>query len=245
MKRIFILIQYLGTNFCGWQHQPELRTVQGEIERAIFETTGEQVAVHSSSRTDAGVHALAMPAHFDTDTRILPENLYKALNAHLPDDIRVLSSKQVDEHFHARFDVKEKTYEYHFYVSPAPLPYYSTTSAWITEPFDFERAKGAASAFLGTHDFVGFASARTEVSSTVRTITKISLTRKKPNHYCLSVTGDGFLYNMVRIIAGTLIEIGQGKINPDDLPAIIESKDRKRAGRTAQACGLVLKSVKY
>ena len=245
MKRILILIQFLGTNYSGFQTQPGLETIEGNLERAVFETTGERVTVHSSGRTDAGVHALAMPAHFDTNTRIVPENLYKALNAHLPSDIRVLSSREVDEHFHARFDVKEKTYEYHFYTSPMPLPYYSTTSAWVTAPFDFDLAKSVVNAFVGTHDFVGFASSKTEVASTVRTITKISLTKKAPNQYCLSVTGDGFLYNMVRIIAGTVIEIGQGKIAPDSLPDIIESRDRKRAGRTASAVGLVLKAVKY
>ena len=167
------------------------------------------------------------------------------INSCLPSDIRVLSSREVEEHFHARFDVKEKTYEYHFYVSPMPLPYYNVTSAWVSPPFDYERAKSMLGAFLGTHDFVGFASSKTEVSSTVRTINKISLTKKATNHYCLSVTGDGFLYNMVRIIAGTVIEIGQGKIAPETLPSIIESRDRKRAGRTASANGLTLKSVKY
>lgn len=245
MKRIFILIQFLGTNYCGWQYQNGLKTIEGELERAVFETTGEEVAVHSSGRTDAGVHALAMPAHFDTNTRILPQNLYKALNAHLPQDIRVLCSKEVDQNFHARFDVKEKTYEYHFYVSNSPLPYYSATSARIAEPFDFERAKMALSAFIGTHDWKGFASARIEVSSTVRTIKDISLTKTAENQYCLSVTGDGFLYNMVRIIAGTIIATGQGTIDPNDMAEIIASGDRTRAGKTAQAVGLVLKEVKY
>ncbi len=245
MKRILLTIQFLGTNYSGWQVQPGLNTIQGEIERAINETTGEKIKVHSCGRTDAGVHALGLTAHFDTDTRINPENIYKALNTRLPSDIRVLSSREVDEHFHARYDVKEKTYEYNFYISGQPLPYYSITEACVQSPFDYERAKSNISAFLGTHDFVGFASSRTEVASTVRTITKITLSRHAGEHYTLSVTGNGFLYNMVRIIAGTIIEIGQGKIDPAELPQIIESKDRKRAGDTAAANGLVLKSVKY
>lgn len=245
MKRIFILIQFLGTNYCGWQCQNGLKTIEGELERAVFETTGENVTVHSSGRTDAGVHALAMPAHFDTNTRIMAGNIYKALNAHLPEDIRVLCSREVDSNFHARFDVKQKTYEYHFYVSNSPLPYFSATSARVAEPFNFERAKLALPAFVGTHDWKGFASAKTEVSSTVRTITDITLTQSFPNHFCLSVTGDGFLYNMVRIIAGTIIEVGQGKINPEEMAEIIASCDRNRAGKTAQAVGLVLKEVKY
>ncbi len=245
MKRILILIQFLGTNYCGWQVQPNQKTVQGEIENAIFNALGEKVTVQSSGRTDAGVHALEMPAHFDTNTRMHPNNIYKALNAYLPEDIKILSSREVANDFHARFDVKEKTYEYHFYVSNNVLPYYMNTEAQIPEPFDFEISKNATQYFLGTHDWKGFCSAKTETASTVRTIYKISLKKKMKNHYVLSVTGDGFLYNMVRIIAGTLIEIGQGKINANDLPNIIDSKDRKRAGKTAQAVGLVLKKVKY
>lgn len=245
MKRIFILIQFLGTNYCGWQYQKGLKTIEGELERAVYETTGEEVVVHSSGRTDAGVHALTMPAHFDTNTRILPENIYKALNAHLPDDIRVLSSREVDSDFHARFNVKRKTYEYHFYVSNSPLPYFSATASQVPEPFDFDKAKEALPAFLGTHDFKGFASAKTEVLSTVRTIFDITLAEEAPNHYCLSVTGDGFLYNMVRIIAGTVIAVGQGKIMASEMEKIVASGDRNLAGKTAQAVGLVLKKVEY
>ena len=245
MKRILLKVQFLGTNYCGWQAQPKLPTIQSELERAIFETTGEHVRCESSGRTDAGVHALSMPVMFDSDTRIMPNNIYKALNAHLPNDIKVISSGEVDSTFHARFDVKEKTYAYYFYVCPNELPYYQTTMAQVTPPFDFNLAKSVCPHFKGKHDWVGFASSKTEVSSTVRTIKKISLSALGENKFCLRVTGDGFLYNMVRIIAGTIIEVGQGKIDPNLVPEIIESKDRSRAGKTAQAVGLVLEDVQY
>ncbi len=244
MKRILILIQFLGTNYSGWQTQPQEKTIQGTIEDAIFQATGERVSLFSSGRTDAGVHALAMPAHFDTNTRISPQNIYKALNAYLPSDIRILCSKEVSSDFHARFDVKEKTYGYKFYVSNNILPYFATTEAQVVEPFDCKTANACVQYFLGTHDWKGFCSAKTATKTTIRTITNIKL-NKIDNHYELVVTGDGFLYNMVRIIAGTIIEVGQGKIKPNDIPDIIDSMVRTRAGKTAPACGLVLKEVKY
>ncbi|MBR4271181.1 MAG: tRNA pseudouridine(38-40) synthase TruA [Clostridia bacterium] len=238
-------VQFLGTNYCGWQYQEGLPTIQGELERAIFETTGEHVSCASSGRTDAGVHAIAMPVVFETNTRIISGNIYKAINAYLPTDIRVLSSMEVEGDFHPRFDCVGKTYAYHFYVSNIPLPYLSSTQAYIVPPFNFELARSVLPHFRGKHDWVGFASAKIEVSSTIRTIKRISLSRAGENQYCLRVSGDGFLYNMVRIIAGTIIEVGQGKINSADIPAIIASKDRSRAGKTAPAVGLVLESVDY
>ncbi len=245
MKRILLRVQFLGTNYCGWQAQPNLPTIQGELERAIFETTGEKVNCVSSGRTDAGVHAISMPVMFDSNTRILPTNIYKAINAHLPNDIKVTESCEVDSTFHARFDVKEKTYAYFFYVNFNELPYYSATMACVSPPFDFALAKSVCPYFKGKHDWVGFASSKIEVSSTVRTIKKISLSKLSEDKFCLRVTGDGFLYNMVRIIAGTIIEVGQGKIDPNSIPSIIDSCDRSRAGKTAQAVGLVLEDVQY
>ena len=244
MKRIKIIIQFLGTNYSGWQIQPEQKTVQGEVTEAIFQALGERVDLQSSGRTDAGVHALAMPAHFDTNTKINSGNIYKAINAYLPEDIKVLSSEEVKEDFHARFDVVEKTYEYHFYASNVRLPYIDMTSARISTPFDYETAKSVCEYFIGIHDFVGFCSAGNQTATTIRNIRKIGL-KKEGEKYVLSVTGDGFLYNMVRIIAGTIIEVGQGKIKAQDLPSIIESKDRARAGKTSEPRGLVIKNVKY
>lgn len=240
-----MIIQYLGTNYSGWQVQPNQDTIQGQIEYAIKQVTNEDVEVHSSGRTDAGVHANAQVAHFDTDTRILPKKLAYAINAHLPNDIRILSTQQVADDWHARFDVKQKTYHYYFYASEVDLPLLSTTYARVRTDFDYEIAKANITEFVGVHDFAGFCSANTQASSTIREIYDIRLDDLGEGRYRLSVTGNGFLYNMVRIIAGTIIEIGCGKIDGTELKEIIDSKDRDRAGRTASACGLQLFEVKY
>ena len=244
MKRILIKIQFVGTNYSGWQIQPNATTIQGEVTRAIRMVCGTDVELEGCSRTDAGVSALGLMAHFDVDTRINPDTIYKAINTHLPPDIRVLSSKEVAPDFHARYDVKSKTYEYHFYESPISLPYYDALSTRINSPFDYEIARQACKVFLGTHDFAGFCNAKNNTSTTVRTIFDIDLERSNTG-YCLRVTGDGFLYNMVRILAGTIIEVGQGKIDIANLTDILNSLDRSRAGDTAPARGLVLSEVRY
>ena len=244
MKRILIYIQFLGKNYSGWQIQPNVVTVQGELTRAVSEICGEDIELEGCSRTDAGVSAISMPVHFDTNTRINPDSIYKAINTRLPEDIRVLSSREVQPNFHARFDVKNKTYEYHFYESGVRLPYIDTTSTRINGPFDYESARLCCPYFVGTHDFSAFCSAGNSTATTVRTIFDMDLERTQ-NGYCLRVTGDGFLYNMVRIIAGTIIEVGQGKRDFATIPAILDSKDRKNAGTTAEPRGLVLKEVVY
>ncbi len=244
MKRIKLIIQFLGKNYSGWQIQPNVRTIQGEITRAIAEVTGENVEVVGCSRTDAGVSAIGFVAHFDTESRINPDSFGKAINTKLPEDIRVLDSCEVGIDFHARFSVVSKTYEYNFYVSPIRFPFIDMTATRINAPFDFERAKEAVGAFLGKHDFAAFCSAGNSSSTTVRTIMDIDLVETECG-YRLIVTGDGFLYNMVRIIAGTIIEVGQGKIPASEVPDIIASCDRNRAGATAEPRGLVLKSVQY
>lgn len=244
MKRIKLTIQFLGQNYSGWQIQPNVKTVQGELTRAIYEITGEQVEVFGCSRTDAGVSAIGLVAHFDTESRIEPQSFFKAINTKLPDDIRVLDSCEVDKNFHARFSVKSKTYEYNFYVSPVRLPYIDMTATRINGAFDFDTAKRSISAFLGCHDFSAFCSAGNSSSTTVRTIFAIDLIQTEWG-YRLIVQGDGFLYNMVRIIAGTIIKVGQGKIPADNIPQIISSCDRNQAGETAEPRGLVLKKVEY
>jgi len=244
MKRIKLVIQFLGQNYSGWQIQPNTTTVQGELNRAIAQITGEDVEIFGCSRTDAGVSAMGLVAHFDTNSRIEPRSFFKAINTKLPNDIRVLDSSEVASDFHARFDVKSKTYEYNFYVSPIRLPYIDSTSTRINPPFDFELAKQGVSTFLGRHDFSAFCSAGNSSSTTIRTIFDVKLVRTEFG-YRLIITGDGFLYNMVRIIAGTLIEVGRGKILPTTLPQILASRDRTLAGATAEPRGLVLKSVEY
>lgn len=244
MKRIKLTIQFLGGNYSGWQNQPNATTVQGELTRAIEAVTGERTEVFGCSRTDAGVSAIGLVAHFDTESRIAPESFHKAINTKLPDDIRVLDSCEVSDDFHARFSVVSKTYEYNFYASPIRLPYFDTTATRINPPFDFDLAKSAVGAFFGTHDFSAFCSAGNSTSTTVRTISAIDLVCTETG-YRLVVTGDGFLYNMVRIIAGTIIEVGQGKIPATAIPQIIASRDRQQAGATAEPRGLVLKKVEY
>lgn len=244
MQRIKLVIQFLGVNYSGWQIQPNAITVQGEITRAICQITGEEVVVYGCSRTDAGVSALGLVAHFDTSSRIAPANFAKAINTHLPEDIRVLESSAVADDFHARFSVVSKTYDYNFYVSPISLPYIDMTCARANGPFDFDAAERASACFLGQHDFAAFCSAGNSTATTVRRISCISLSRTEFG-YRLTITGDGFLYNMVRIIAGTLIAVGQGKISADSIPSILESGRRALAGPTAPARGLVLRSVEY
>ena len=245
MKRILLIIQYDGTNYSGWQIQNNATTIQGELNQAIFKALGEKVETVGSSRTDAGVHAKALPVHFDTNTKILAQNIYKAINTYLPDDIKVLSSQEVSSEFHARFNTKQKTYEYGFYVSEILLPLIDRFYSQVKGNFDFQKAKASCKYFLGTHDFAGFCSSGNSSVTTIRTITNIELTKEQDNKFKLSITGDGFLYNMVRIIAGTLIDVGCGKIDVFDIPMIVKSLNRKLAGKTAPARGLVLKEVKY
>lgn len=245
MKRIKLTIQYLGTNYAGWQVQPNLKTIQGEIQNAIKLGLGEECEIFGSGRTDAGVHAFGQVAHFDTNTKINPHSIYAVINRFLPKDIRILKSEEVESTFHARFDVKQKTYEYHFYQNNVVLPLLDGQNAFVAYDFNFEKASKACEYFLGTHDFCGFCSAGGKKKDTTRTIYSISLNKKQDSAFYLSITGNGFLYNMVRIIAGTIIEVGCGKILPEDILDIINSKERSRAGRTASARGLVLKKVEY
>ncbi len=243
--RVLLTIQYLGTNYHGWQIQPGKITVQGCLEQAIQKALGEQCETFVSGRTDAGVHAWAQCAHFDTNTRIAPDKIAYILNRFLPADIRVLKSQQVSDDFNARFDVTKKTYQYQFYASDQDLPLLDATFARVRTDFCFKKARHACKYFLGTHDFQSFCSTGRQTKTTVRTIYAITLDDLGESKYRLSVTGNGFLYNMVRIIAGTLIDVGCGLIESKDIPQIIKQCDRTKAGKTAQAKGLTLKQVEY
>ena len=245
MKRIKAVVQYKGTNYSGWQKQKNANSIQAEIENAIFLALNEKVEIVGSGRTDAGVHAMAQVFHFDTNTKISATKLYAVINKFLPTDIKILSSEEVDNNFNARFSAKQKTYDYYFYCSEIEFPLFKDWSAKIRTDFDFDKALLACKYFLGKHDFSAFCSANSQTENMEREIYKISLQNFGNNLFCLSVTGNGFLYNMVRIIAGTIIEVGYGKISPESINKIILSKNRKNAGRTAQACGLFLKNVDY
>lgn len=242
MKRIKLVVAYDGTAYNGWQIQPGVRTIEGELNQALSELLGEEIAVIGASRTDSGVHALCNVAVFDTGTRIPGEKISYALNQRLPEDIRIQKSEECAADFHPRHCDSRKTYEYRIYRAEFPMPVRRLYSHFTYVPLDVELMREAAAYLVGEHDFKSFCSVASQVESTVRTITDLQVLTEG-NEIVIRVTGTGFLYNMVRIIAGTLMEAGRGNYPPSKLTEILEAKDRQAAGPTAPACGLTL--VKY
>lgn len=241
--RIFLKISYDGTNYCGWQRQKNGVSVQEVLEYAISKLTGESITLIGSGRTDSGVHAEGQVAHFNTVSTIPPERFYLAINALLPDDIRVISSNAVSEDFHARYTAKRKTYTYNFYVSPVTLPLKERYATRV-DAFDCVKAQAVLDEIVGTHDFKCFLSSGSEIKTTVRTIYSANVTAVDGN-VSITVCGNGFLYNMVRIIAGTALYATQDKITPLTVREALEKGDRSLVGKTAPAKGLTLKSVEY
>lgn len=237
-------LEFDGTNYCGWQIQPDAPTVQGILKDAIFNTTGESVMPKGSSRTDSGVHAKGYVCNFRTDTTIPVKKLPYALNCHLPEDIIVTGAEMVDDDFVASGSAIKKTYRYTIDNSEFPNVFYNRYAWHYKYPLNVEKMKEARKHFLGTHDFLGFAASGFSVKTTVRTIYELKI-EQSGNIITMDITGNGFLYNMVRIIAGTLIYVGSGKIAPENIPDIIKSRNRTRAGITAPAKGLCLKEVFY
>lgn len=244
MKRYKITISYLGTNYCGWQTQNNGLSVQAVIEKEFSELFGAKTAVTASGRTDAGVHAAGQVAHFDAETSIPADKIPFAINTKLPEDIRVLDCEEVLNDFHARFGAKQKTYAYSLYVAPHSNPLKNATAEHITAKLDISAMKKAAKYIEGTHDFKCFEAAGSTVKNTVRTVGELRLDVDGDN-ITVVVTGNGFLYNMVRIIAGTLVDVGKGKINAEAIPDIIASGDRTLAGKTLPAKGLCILQVIY
>ncbi len=244
MKRIRLTIEYNGTNFHGWQKQPDKRTVQGEIEDAILRSIGENVEVFGSGRTDAGVHALNQTAHFDLEAPIPVSKLGYVLNNALPQDIYIKEAKEVDKDFHSRFSIKKKTYEYKIYNNNQKNVFIANRASWMKNPLDIDKMKEGAKVIKGTHDFKGFCSANACVSDYTRTVYKISV-EKDGDFVIVSVTGSGFLYNMVRIIVGTLVDYSMGILSLEDIKMAIKEGDRTKAGQTMPACGLYLKETVY
>lgn len=244
MKNIRLSIQYDGTDYHGWQIQKNAVSIQEIIEKALSDLTGENIRVTGCGRTDSGVHALSYTCNFFSQTRIPAEKIPFALNHRLPDDIICKNAVCVSELFHSKNSAVSKTYIYKIYNADFPDVFSQKYSWHIKGGLNVENMKKAAQHFIGEHDFIGFASTGFSVKTTVRTIYSLDIDTDG-NNIIISVTGNGFLYNMVRIIAGTLVFVGQGKINHDDIPAIINSKDRTRAGITAPANGLFLKEVFY
>ena len=241
--RYKLVISYDGTDFAGFQIQPNERTVQGEIEKALFNLTGQEIRITPSGRTDTGVHALGQVISFDLDTKIDEKRLYKAINAYLPSDVRVLSSEIASNNFNARKSAKRKTYEYSWYLSEIEIPT-KERFALRVDNVDLENVKSAAKLLVGEHDFVAFSSTGSCVNTTVRKVYSVKV-EKRGIDVKISITGNGFLYNMVRIICGTLLEIGLGKRAEQDIINALSSGNRKFAGKTLSAKGLCLKQVKY
>ena len=244
MRRIHLIVEYDGTAYAGWQRQANAMTVQEKLERAILKLTGEELCVSGASRTDAGVHALGQSAHFDTESRIPADKFSFALNTLLPPDIRVTRSEEVPLEFHARFSTRGKRYRYLFHAAPHAGALTRNTHAHVIYPLDAERMQAEAQDLVGTHDFAAFAASGSVVKDTVRTIYRAEVTREG-SEIRLVVEGSGFLYNMVRIIAGTLIGVGSGKLEPGAFKRAIASGDRLDLGITAPAHGLTLMEVFY
>ena len=244
MKRIGIVVAYDGTNYSGWQIQPNAVTIQGVLNETLTSLLGEQIEVMGASRTDAGVHALGNVAVFDTNTRIPGEKISYALNQFLPPDIRIQLSEEVESDFHPRYCDSEKTYQYRILNRRFPVPTERLYSYFYHYKLDVEKMREATSFLIGRHDFASFCGSGAQVRSTIRTITGMDVSRDG-DMITLTVTGTGFLYNMVRIIAGTLIEIGNGQYEPERMKEILEAKNREAAGPTAPAHGLTLVEISY
>ena len=244
MKRVMLIVAYDGTEYHGWQVQPNARTIEGELNRCLSELLQEDIQVIGASRTDAGVHAKGNIAVFDTDARMPAEKISYALNQRLPKDIVIQKSCQVDADFHPRYCDTRKTYSYHIYRGEFPMPLRTRYSYFTYVPLDVTKMREAAALFLGEHDFKSFCSANTQVESTVRTIEFLDVT-EDDQELVITIRGNGFLYNMVRIIAGTLVDVGRGFLAVEDIPNILKACNRERAGQTLPACGLVLEKYEF
>lgn len=244
MHNIKLTLQYDGTAYHGWQTQGNAITVQATVENVIKKLTGTKPQLIGCGRTDTGVHAKKYICNFKSETSIPCDKLPYALNSQLPGNIVCTHAEYADRNFDSRKSAKGKTYTYLIANSQYRNVFYTTRAWHYRYKLDIEEMRKAARHFLGTHDFIGFAASGFTVKTTVRTITDIKID-SDGDIISISVTGNGFLYNMVRIIAGTLVFAGNGKIKPEDIPDIIASKERKRAGITAPACGLYLTEVFY
>ena len=247
MRNIILTIEYDGKDFNGWQKQPNKLNIQGEIERAIAELTGdEKIDLIASGRTDAGVHALGQVANFKTENMSIPiEKFALAVNTKLKKSIRVIKAEEVDERFHSRYTCKKKTYRFVINNNECESAIYRNLEYHMPVKLDIKKMQKAIKFFEGEHDFKGFKASGTSSKSSVRTIYKAEVKEAENGRIFIELTGNGFLYNMVRIIAGTLVDVGMGKIDVKDIPDIIKSGDRMRAGKTLSPNGLFLLKVEY
>ena len=244
MKRVKLIVAYDGTHYCGWQVQINGITVEEVLNKTLSELCHEDIKVIGASRTDSGVHALGNVAVFDTESGIPGEKFSFALNQRLPEDIRIQESCQVADDFHPRYCDTIKTYEYKILNRRFDMPTERLYSTFVYYPLDIDKMKRAAAVLVGEHDFKSFCSSRSQVENTVRTITDITID-KAGDMIHIRISGNGFLYNMVRIIAGTLIKVGCGEWKPEDMKAILAACDRSAAGPTAPAHGLTMIGLDY
>lgn len=244
MRNIRLTIEYDGKDYNGWQKQPNKLNIQGEIERAIFNIMHEEVDLIGSGRTDAGVHSLGQVANFKTNSNFPIEKMPIALNSQLKNSIVIKKAEEVDERFHSRYNAKNKTYRYIINNSKTGTAIYRNLEYCYPFELDVEKMQEAAKYFEGEHDFKAFKSSGTSGKNSVRTIYKAEV-KKDGERIIIELTGNGFLYNMVRIISGTLLDVGLGKIKPEEISKIIESKNRQNAGKTLPAHGLYLVCVEY
>ena len=251
--KFFIKVRYLGTNYCGYQVQPNAPSIQGELNKAARTLFGYDCDIVGCSRTDSGVHAnefcatVAQKGCEDLITSLPPERVPLAFSAHLPPDISVFDAKWVASEFHPRYDVVEKEYIYRIYNAPFRDPFWEGRAYHLPRILDdaaLQKMNRAAAYLVGKHDFAAYMAQGSTVATTVRTVTVASVERDG-DIVVFRVSADGFLYNMVRILTGTLIDVGLGKIAPEEVPEITASRDRSRAGMTVPACGLYLNRVTY
>lgn len=243
-KRIRLTVAYDGTAYCGWQIQPGVVTIESELNRCLSDLMREEIQVIGASRTDSGVHAMGNVAVFDTTAHMPGEKVSYALNQRLPEDIRIQKSEEVSPDWHPRHQNSRKTYEYRIYRGEFPMPVKRLYSLFTYHKLDVQAMQQAAAYFVGEQDFKSFCQVGAQVESTVRTIYDLTV-EEQGAELVIRVTGNGFLYNMVRIIAGTLLEVGQGKKAPEDIPGIIAAKNRQAAGPTAPPQGLMLIGYQY
>ena len=244
MRNLMLTIEYKGTDFCGWQKQSGKRTVQGELEEALFNLTGEKASVEGSGRTDKGVHAIAQVATVKLANEMPLKNMKYAINNLLPDSIFVKKVVEVPEDFHARFSTKRKTYKYVALVGGERSALENDTCGFYAYDIDFEKVKNAAKLLIGRHNFKGFCSANTQVTNFEREIYDIKIA-KRGRKIIFEICGNGFLYNMVRIVVGTLLDVGSGRLEEGNISRALETGERRLTGKTMPASGLYLKKVEY
>lgn len=245
MRRIRLTIAYDGTNYCGWQIQPNAVTIEEVINKAVFKLTKENISIIGASRTDSGVHAKANIAVFDTESTIPADRFAVALNQKLPDDIVITKSEEVELSWHPRHQEHIiKTYEYRILNSWTTDPLRRLYTYQVTYPLDLEKMQEAARYIIGRHDFASFCNIKTNAKTTIRTVTELTVVRHA-DEVVIRISGDGFLYNMVRIIVGTLIRVGRGFYSTKDVEEIVQSKNRMTAGVTVPPQGLKLVEIKY